>query len=516
MNNGSNPIELLVKSVALLWREQQLGQLTGQYDTSSDLVRKVLETIKLPEATITVSNDRDELIGMKATAIYLAEMPAGEAADFTEIVQRVRLNCSTDTRAFDAFEALVSVELTESQLKKQIISMRRSLSEFLKELEAFTIIKGAFSDINYRREKIPSMRKYIAELTAKLEPYQVDGSDARDPALVEELSLLDAESVARVFENLQTTESSTGILKTGWQDLNDMLQGGFRPGEQWVIPALPHNYKTGTTLSLTRQIPAYNDPHLKDPTKKPLICRFSLEDSLANNMRFLYEAIVYNQTREMPDIRLVPVDAMVATIRNELCKRGWYVEMKRFNPSAWTYKELQNQVLKYEAEGYEVKLMIVDYLPMIPTTGCEDGPHGHALRDLYRRTRNFFSARGITMITPHQLSTEARQLYREGRDLFVSELPNKGYYAGCKQIDQEVDGELFIHIEKRQGRHWLTLQRGKHRGVPALQDKEKFIALPFPEKGPVPDDMEGERIGRRTLTSGGGDNSGSTSEFFDI
>lgn len=502
MNNGSNPIELLVKCVALLFREHEMSQITGQDEGSSELVRKVLETIKLPEATITVSSDRDELIGMKSTAIYLAEVSHKDAIDKTEIIQRVRLNCSTDTRAFEAFDALIGIELTEGQLKKQIISLRRSLNEYMKELEAFKIIKTAFTDTHYRREAIPSMRKYIAELTSKLEPYQIDGGDGKDPALVEELSLLDTESVARVFEDMQSIESSTGILKTGWQDLNTMLQGGFRPGEEWVMPALPHNYKTGGSLSFFRQIASYNDPCMKDPTKKPLLVRFTLEDSLANNMRFLYEAIIYNRTYEMPDIRVVPVDEMVATIKNELCKRGWYVEMKRYNPSAWTYKDLQAAILKYEAEGYEVKMVMVDYLPMIPTTGCEEGPHGHALRDLYRRTRNFFSARGIVFITPHQLSTDAKQMYREGREMFVKELPGRGYYAGCKQIDQEVDGEIFMHIEKKNGRFWLTFQRGKHRGVPALHDSEKFIALPFPERGPIPDDLEGERIGRKTIGGG--------------
>lgn len=46
-----------------------------------------------------------------------------------------------------------------------------------------------------------------------------------------------------------------------------MLQGGFRRGEFWLIPALQHKFKTGFSLSIFSQIALYNKPYLFDKNK---------------------------------------------------------------------------------------------------------------------------------------------------------------------------------------------------------------------------------------------------------
>ena len=99
------------------------------------------------------------------------------------------------------------------------------------------------------------------------------------------------------------------------------------------------------------------------------------------------------------------------------------------------------------------------------------------------------------MMTPHQLSTEAKQLIRDGNTDFVKKMPGGGYYTGCKSVDNEVDIEIFIHIEKLNGRAFQTFQRGKHRGVSSTPDKDKYFVLPFPEDGrPILDDLNGADI----------------------
>jgi len=90
--------------------------------------------------------------------------------------------------------------------------------------------------------------------------------------------------------------------------------------------------------------------------------------------------------------------------------------------------------------------------------------------------------RKITFITPHQLSTDAKQLIRDGKEAgnFVKDIAGKGYYAGSKQIDQEVDIEIYIHIVHFNGRSYLTVQRGKHRGlVGQTPFEDLYCVLPF-------------------------------------
>ena len=202
-------------------------------------------------------------------------------------------------------------------------------------------------------------------------------------------------------------------------------------------------------------------------------------------------------------------------VKDKLQINGYHIKMMRVNPSDWTYKDIQNTVLELEANGYEVHVLALDYLTMIPTTGCETGPMGHDVRDMYKRMRNFCSARDITLITPHQLSTEAKMLMRDGHTDFVKKMPGGGFYTSCKSVDNEVDLETFIHIEKLNGRSYLTIQRGKHRGVNDTPEKDKYIVLPFPEEGrPILDDVSSEEEITLSKVGGGRINTPEEVPFF--
>lgn len=108
-----------------------------------------------------------------------------------------------------------------------------------------------------------------------------------------------------------------------------------------------------------------------------------------------------------------------------------------------------------------------------------------------RLTTYLDTKRKITFITPHQLSTEAKRLIREGRQDFVKEIAGKGYYAGSSQLDQEVDLEIYIHIEEVNGRYYLCIQRGKHRKVTITPLEHLYAILPFQEVGGICDDVNG-------------------------
>jgi len=195
--------------------------------------------------------------------------------------------------------------------------------------------------------------------------------------------------------------------------------------------------------------------------------------------------------------------------------RGYHVKFMRVNPSGWTYRDIQNTIISLEAEGYEVHMLALDYLAMVPTIGCTQGAQGDDLRDLWRRMRNFCSARGTTLFSPHQLSSEAKQLIREGRSDFVKQIANKGYYDGCKRLDQEFDLEIHEHIEYLNGQAYLTMQRGKHRLPTIIPEKDKSVILPFTEKGCILDDINGPDS---TLRKVGGGPIGSSEEtpFFEF
>ena len=69
------------------------------------------------------------------------------------------------------------------------------------------------------------------------------------------------------------------------------LRGGIRRGEFVTMGALQHKYKTGSTLSMFMQIALHNQPIVtpEEAGKKPLLLRISFEDSLTNNVQFMYQ-----------------------------------------------------------------------------------------------------------------------------------------------------------------------------------------------------------------------------------
>ena len=344
----------------------------------------------------------------------------------------------------------------------------------------------------------------------ELEPLQsVKSKD--DPAILSFVKVGDKDTVSKVNAEIRDKNSNDGILRTGFIDINTMTQGGFRRGETVFIYGLQHKFKTGFTLSLFRQLCKYNTPFMKDPTKKPMMLRISFEDDLSNNLQTLYSFSVYNKEQRVvskDEASNLSDSQLYNVVKTELEDTGYEVMMLRVDPTQWSYRDVINFVMRQETDGYEIHVLMLDYLGKLPTTGCNQaGPMGTDKRDLVRRMRNFCGSKAITFISPHQISTDAKNLLRQGiaEHEFVKVIEGKGYLEGCKQLDQEVDLELYIHLFKHKGKTFFSVQRGKHR-LPTIVDEDmKYVLYQFPENGaPIPDDIEGESIGMRKLPSGNG------------
>lgn len=497
MNNQTNKL-LLVSAITLLFRE---SQLTGAHENSAALVREIIQSIKLPDINVGVDHDREILDGLKATALMMCETPPGHKFELNEILQRLKINTLEEESLYNAFVDGMAEPLNESVLTRTCLNLKRSLNNHFKEDKIKDIINKAAYSIKFNRSQITNVREFVSDVVSQLEPFQVDNV-AKDPAVISDVDMNDTEAVEGVFSEIKEVTGGGTVLRTGFQGINRMFAGGFRRGEQWVIGALQHNFKTGFSLTLFKQIALYNKPVLTNPNKKPLLLRISFEDSLLLNFQFLYQSLYENETGLKADLTGKKQSELAAYVQEKLAVNGYHTRFMYVNPSMWTYRDIQNKILALEAEGYEIHLCMLDYLLKVPTTGCDQGPTGHDVRNMYERLRNFMSSRGITMITPHQLSTDAKIQFREGRGDFVKNLVGGGYYAGCKQIDQVVDGEVFIHIECVNNTFWLTIQRGKHRIIEQTPMEDRYCVLPFYEIGNIRDDLMGPDSTRRKIGGG--------------
>lgn len=496
---------LLVKAIMLLYREGQLEDSNGQ---SAPIIKEVIEALKPTFNSAVSGSSKETLVALRDTLLYMLEEPAGYRHDKDTIIQRLRVNIIDDESLFKAVE-LGMVELeTEERIQQVCYDHLRTLRQFLSRNTIKNIIKQASQDVHFNEESV-NWKTFAADLVDQLEPYASNLVE-NTQGLVDEVDISDIDKLESVIQAGEEANSTEGIMRTGWQGLNRMTgeHGGIRRGDFVLIGALQHNFKSGMLLNIPKHVALYNRPYMLDPKRKPLILNISLENKIEDNILILYKNLKENETNQPVSIKDVDFTEAAAYLKEKLSVNGYHYKFLRFDPTDFTYRDLFELLDRYIAEGYEIHLVSLDYLNMMSKAGCSAGINeAFRIRELFRRVRNYCNPKGITFLTAHQLSSEAKQLVRNGSSDFVKEIANKGYYDSAKGIDQEVDLEIGIHIEKPgDGHSYLTMGRGKHRKAGSITpDKDLFCVYRFENIGDIPDDIHGSDLSRRSV--GGGVNS---------
>jgi hypothetical protein len=128
---------ILVKAVTLLYRESLLVE---KESNSSDLVRTILEGIKLPELSLSINSERECLMGLKETALYMCSSPLTTVYDKEDLLQRLKVNCSNDDKLYDAFAQGIERDMDEPSIKRTILSIRKFINDSFRENEIINLI----------------------------------------------------------------------------------------------------------------------------------------------------------------------------------------------------------------------------------------------------------------------------------------------------------------------------------------------------------------------------------------
>jgi hypothetical protein len=375
---------LIIKCIILLYKESILKDNFS----SKEMIKLVLESIKQPETSFGLSGDREILSNLLSVALSMVNNGDHEY-DKEDILQTLKMCTLSNEKLYKVIEEGVSGNDDEKVVKRNVLTIRKIISNYLKEIKISDILHKASYAFKFQRDKIADAAQFITELISQLEPLQVERNTI-DPAILNDIDIGNDESIIKIFDSIKNRMTGSNVYKTGWNDLNEMLQGGFRPGECVIIPALQHKYKTGFTLSIFAQLATLNTPLTKDINKKPLILRISFEDDLELNLQFLYQYLKYNETREHVGVTGIDVKEMAVYVKEKLQINGFSIKMLRVDPTQWSYKHICNKIIEYETQGYNVEILMLDYLAMVPTVGCTNtGPTGTDMRDLFRRVRNF-------------------------------------------------------------------------------------------------------------------------------
>jgi len=383
-------IDILFKTITLLYRETLL-------EVNSD--ERSVDIAKLIISTLSTNNKNNQLIGgdstiiedLKSIILDMCDNPSNYDSD--ALLQSLRVVLAEKPQLLATVEKTITTEMATPGLKRSIIAARRRLYSYHKECELKALISKASYGINTGNTNGMSLTDFAADLANEIEKVACVGSGEVDPGIVNEFDLDSEEDVKALFERVSGENSKDMLLKTAWGGINAMLQGGFRRGAFAMIDALQHSYKSGFTRSMLAQFMMCNTPSMKSVDKKPLMIYISLEDDSEISMEFLYKYLYNSEHGKLPNMDEVTPSEAAAYVKTKLCVTGYNVKMLRVNPSEWTYKHINNKVIEYEAAGYEVHVVLVDYLAKLPTTGCNGGGiTGADIRDMFNRVRNFMSA----------------------------------------------------------------------------------------------------------------------------
>lgn len=510
---------LLIRVLTLLYKESTLPNNISE-DTKQ-LATQLIQGIKttglsmsdLDSSSRTIETLKDEIIKILGSIEPSINLPL--------LKQTLRAAIVDDNELYQSF-----VEIADLQDVKENASIVRNLKSelktFLNKNEIVKVMKEGLHKI-YSNDVDTNLRDLTANIVERMNQYTVryNADDQQHPALVCSLNFGDLSQMQDVMEDGLMKLDTENTLRTGLQGINEMLgaPGGFRRGEFCVYSALQYNFKSGFALLLFIHILMYNTPKLRDPKKKPLILFYSFENIVASNILIIYQYLKENELGHVVDIKDGTFDpknpdykenikAASAYVISKLTETGFDVRMEGYNSSVMTTADLLDAIGKYEEDGYEVIACIADYLAVLNRTGLSQGAHGDDLRDMFRRVRNFTGPRYITFITPHQMSADATNLYRDANESLVQAVVGKGYYDGCKRLGQEPDLELHIHIERTATDSYLTIARGKHRDVNSTDPSKLYCVYKFQPYGTIPPDIFGASQARKKVggVSDAGDN----------
>lgn len=500
MSISLNEKNILVSAIGL--RYWELTEDTyDQRQNSRELTNNLLKEITPKETLVDDGVTKDNVIALSGFLRHLNN--TDEAQNYTMTKQTLRGIIRNDEELWDAAKLAINKDLTKDEVEAYKIACISHINQYFLQHEFFTRVKKYLTRMFYNENRNGSIQEIASELIGILTPYSNTGTSdggigIDNPKAVASFSTSRSESIEKVWEHGQEKSSPEGILKTGYQGINRALgaPGGFFRGDTVLIGALQHNYKSGSLNDFLSDICHYNKPHCYKEGRQGAIVHVSLENGAEDDLNRIYKRAFYSLYGKYPTLEdLLNTDPkqVARVIEEYTCKNGFTYHYLRLNPSNVSYMDIQKLVIEFETQGYEIHVLGIDYLSMMNTTGISSKGDGTEYQELFRVMRNFCSERNITLMTPHQLSTEATYLNRDGYEAdFVTKVAGKSYWAKSKQIDREVDVEIvqhIIHCKDDMGRDkaYLTYCVGKNRRVHDTPVSHKSGALPFTEYGLIAD-----------------------------
>lgn len=434
------------------------------------------------------------------------------------LVSQVRLATVDHPGLGDAIVVGLETEHNNEGIVIYCHQLVRELKDFERKLTYRNVLakamQVALSDEDY------ALNEAARAVTMAIESYAVNQEQTIGAieGVSDQVDFDDEDALRDWFLTAQKEIDPNEVLRWHQKALNEMFgqQGGGRRKEQIIVAGLQHHFKSGQVMSMVRGAAMYNTPKPRDPNKKPLILLVSTENQMTINLRTLYKQVMDQTFGKSPKIKDINPGEAAKFLRDTFMKNGWHFKMVQVAPAQFGYYQMEEMVLTYERQGYEIILLAIDYLGMCNSQGLTTSQiTGRDKQALFHYSRQLMLRHDYVMLTPHQLSTQALDIDRDRPRKFMDEIPNRQFYHDCKTIGQEADVEIMLHRIVIDGKAYLQVARGKHRGVDDTPENAKYYVAPFTDAGIIDDVLlEGNR--KTTLDKLPGGGVGSNDAYWDM
>jgi hypothetical protein len=488
-----NPNLILVKSITTTYLNRNLPDPNTKLPK---LIAQILENTKMPSDGIGEGGEGDINRALLITYEWLSQVPLTTKVDVSEIKERLIINCAFAADYMESIERALDVDYSDKDyIAERVKSVIQELEDTNTKVKTAAMLAKAHRKINFSAEHF-NFNDFVAEIHEGLEEVKASASKMHE-GFGGKVDFSDLDSIEETFEAAKESISTDGVLKTGLQGLNKMWGiGGYIRGGSYLYGALTHNYKTGILLDHCRWMTMYNTPRVVDrnnPNRKSMVLRISFENKPEQDLPILYRSIWEAEHQKKCDIAEVSAREAAQYIKDKLGANGIHFEMLCFDPNNMDIWDVITILQGYEAEGFEIQALIIDYLELITKKNTQQKRMDENIVYAYEVLRNYAFPRGITQINAHQLSTQAQELAREGTSNLAKKLAPGHYWMNCKSLATKVDGACVMHIHAIDDQKFLTFAWAKNRTSSDTSERSKFFAYKFEQYGGITDDVLAEK-----------------------
>ena len=331
-------------------------------------------------------------------------------------------------------------------------------------LALFTKFKS--TEYAYRGPIVKEIEQFINEMQVKFRRAKADDGSSM------QFSLIGDEYSSAMRETYRQLSSPCNKLIFGTQGLNILTGGGVEAERVYTLLGLPGEGKSTTLIDMAIEIKRYNKNYVcKDPTKKPCVVLFVMENSIKETLQRIFNMCVgvdmLNYTEDEA-IEILKTQGQLHVSQDDPIDLRVIFKPNLSVDTSYLYTIVED----LEDEGYETICVLQDYLKRIRSV---DGSFGGDLRlqlgAIINEFKIFATLKSIPVITASQLNRDATQHVDEGRAKNKADLvrllgrSNVGEsnlilensdWIGLIAPEYDTDGNKYLGMQRVKSRYFIS------------------------------------------------------------